>query len=104
MPVKLNTFTNRINVGVRGLHLRAHLNAPAHIQARIIGQPRFGPDTNSHNHQISRQHLFAFQQDRLGFAVTHNRLGRGLGFDGDALGLKVFAQQIARRLVQLALH
>ncbi len=93
LPVVLDAFAEREDVGVRGDHLVVDDDAAADLEMGIGGQPDFGPDADRHHHQIGAIDGAVFQQHRLGPVLAEDRLGRALAMDLDAAPFQSFCSR-----------
>ncbi|MDT4840529.1 hypothetical protein FQZ97_743550 [compost metagenome] len=100
-------LAHRVDARVgHGLHGVAHHDALVHVQAHALGQRRVGPDAHGHHQQVGRQLGAVLEADRLDAAVftAHQLLRLCADQELHAALFQRLLQQLARHVVELALH
>ena len=104
-PPVLHAFAHRHDLGVAGHHVVIDHDAAFHLQPGRFGQRGAGADTHSHDHDIGGKFAPVLQPDRRDMAArTHDLRRIAAGHDGLPAPFQLGLEQIARCLIQLALH
>ena len=79
-------------------------DAAPDLDPGVDGEARLGADADRHHHEVGLDPGVVLQQHPLDMGLAEDRGGRGAADHPDPPPRQLLAQQVARRLVELALH
>ena len=104
MTADFGAFADGEDRGVRRRHAVIGDDAAIDLQSGVLCDRHVGPDADRHDDERGRNDFSVHEFDALDLAVSHNRLGVGLGHHLDAARLDRLLQKIAGGGIELALH